>query len=251
MKNFTNAVLASCFVATSIYTHVQAGELSAGIASISVKSPFKGEGTKTLPLPAIKYETENFHYFLDSAAYTLISHKSNAFFWGVSGVAKLRYLYRAQEDNLAGMEDRDASLDAGLTFKTKAPWGNLGLTFIADATSKHNGSETSIAYSYDHMVTNQLIFTPSATISHYSKNLADYNYGVRASEAIAVTRTEYHPDDATIGKYSLTFIYLLSNHWMLLQTTSLTDLDDTLTKSPIVIEDKETQVFFGALYKFD
>lgn len=251
MKTLANAVLTACLVVANIGANVQAGKLSAGIAVISAQSPFIGEGTKTLLIPAVKYDTENFHYFLDSAAYTFVNHKSNAFSCSASGVAKLRYLYRDKEGDLAGMVDRGASLDVGIKFNTKASWGNLGLTFIADATSKHEGNETSVSYSYDHMATNKLIFTPSIEISNYSKKLADYNYGVRASEAITATRAEYHPDDAMLGKVNLTIIYLLSEHWTLLQNTNITYLDDTLTNSPIVIEDREIQVFFGALYKFD
>lgn len=251
MKTLTHTVWTSCFVVANMCASPQAGELSAGMAIFSTKPPFIGEDVITLPIPVIKYETENFHYFLDTAAYTFVKHQSDTLSWSAAGIAKLRFLDRDTDGDLAGMEDRDPSLDLGFKFNTKAFWGGVSLMFIADATSTHGGNEASLSYSYDHMATNELIFIPAIEFDNYSKKLSDFIYGVRASEAIPVTRPEYHPDNATIAKLSLTIVYLLSNNWTCMQYTGVTRLHNTLTDSPIVAEDKEVQLFFGALYKFN
>jgi outer membrane protein len=252
MNTVNKTVLTACLIAASISANVQAGELSAGFAINASKSAFIGEGTNTNLLPTVKYDTENFHYFLDIATYTLVGRESEKFSWRVSAVGKLRFLDRDTEDELAGMEDRDASLDVGIGFESQAPWGNLVLAVIADATSQHEGTEAIVSYSYDYSPTEKLTFSPSVEVSVYSKKLADYTYGVRASEAsIALNRPEYHVDAAGLVTLSLTTSYRLSDRWTLLQLISVTELDETITNSPIVTEDIETEVNFRALYKFD
>jgi outer membrane protein len=250
MKTPIKTILASYLIAVGISANAQAGEFSAGVAIIANNSPFIEEDTKTYLVPLIKYEGDNLDYFLDTATYTLVRHKSESFSWRIAAVGKLRFLDRDTEGQLAGMQDRDASLDIGVGFESQAPWGDLGFVVVGDATSAHKGAEAAATYSYEFSVTENFTLTPSLEISVYSKKLADYYYGVRASEATA-NRAEYHPDDSGQVKASIAADYRLTDRWTLISAISVSELDKELTNSPIVNDDLDVYVAIGTLYRFE
>lgn len=150
--------------------------------------------------------------------------------------------------SLAGMAERGAGLDAGVSWRYRQPWGTVQAEFVQDVSGFSKGREVRLGVSHDWR-SGRLTLRPSLTVAMRDARLNNYYYGVRPEEATA-TRPAYAAGsgiNTTLGLYAS---YALSDGWRLLGGVSRTDLSSKVKGSPIVRKAPQTAVYFGAAYDF-
>ncbi len=151
-------------------------------------------------------------------------------------------------DSLAGMAMRDSSVDVGVSYSIRQPWGQLKAELLHDVNSTHQGTEARLGYSKDWR-SGAWTWRPSMSVAWRSANLNNYYYGVRANEATA-TRAAYEPGAGLEARVGLQTTYALTRHWSLLSGVSATVLSSSVTNSPIVQHRVLPSVYVGAVYDF-
>jgi outer membrane protein len=150
--------------------------------------------------------------------------------------------------SLSGMAMRDSSLDMGVSYSIRQPWGQLKAEVLSDVNSTHQGTEARLGYSKDWR-SGAWTLRPSVSVAWRSAQLNNYYYGVRASEATA-TRAAYEAGAGLEARVGLQTTYELSRHWRLLSGVSATLLSNGVTNSPIVQRRVLPSVYVGAVYDF-
>lgn len=222
---------------------------SAGLGFISriEQSPYIDGGHRRDLLPLYLYNGERFFLNADRAGVRIVDdgrHRLQAF---VS-----RRLEGFPEDDmpesLAGMDVRNTGADLGLGYRLTQPWGMLRASLMHDVSGVSHGGELKLGYSYD-LHGQRWTLRPDLTVSWRSANLNDYYYGVRPHEATP-ERPAYAPGSGvhvTAGVYGS---YALLENWRLLGGLSVTALDGDVRRSPVVRDDLQPALFFGASYDF-
>lgn len=150
--------------------------------------------------------------------------------------------------SLAGMATREPSVDAGVSWRYRQPWGTVQSELLHDVEGASNGTELRLAYSFDWR-SGRLALRPSVTLSARDAKLNDYYYGVEPSEAMP-GRPAYAPGAGIDTSLALYGSYDLSERWRLLGGVSVTRLSRGVRASPIVQKGVYPAVFIGAAYDF-
>ena len=150
--------------------------------------------------------------------------------------------------SLAGMAIRDSSVDFGVSYSIRQPWGQLKAEVVHDVNSTHQGTEARLGYSKDWR-SGAWTWRPSLSVAWRTAKLNNYYYGVKASEATG-TRAAYEPGAGLEARVGLQTTYALSRHWSLLSGVSATVLSSGVTNSPIVQRRVLPSVYVGAIYDF-
>jgi len=223
---------------------------SAGAGAIVTKEPYKGMDTESHGIPFFLYRTERFSLYGPMMSYSFVAEKS----WEIDAVAKVRFEGYEEDDSrfLQGMDDRKWTLEMGGSLSKNVLYGKITADFTADVLNEHKGHELGFSYSYDFrgaFKSPALTLTPNIGLSYRSRQLNDYYYGVRTSEA-TVTRPEYNVGDSTGLTAGLRINYLYSENLSLTAMVSFEWLGNEIKNSPIVDEDHIESYLFGIMYKF-
>jgi len=150
--------------------------------------------------------------------------------------------------SLRGMAIRDTSVDVGVSYSIRQPWGQLKAEMVRDINSTHQGTETRLTYAKEWR-SGALSWRPTVSMAWRSANLNNYYYGVKASEATA-TRAAYSPGAGLETRVGLHATYEVSKHWNLLTGVSATVLGNGVKNSPIVEQRVLPSYYLGAVYNF-
>ena len=224
-----------------------AGSAGLGFAVRSEQSPYAGGGTRYDLLPLYLYEGER--VFLHGSRAGLKVFKADS--QRVDFFVEQRFEGFPDDripPSLAGMAERGAGLDAGVSYRYRQPWGTLGAEVTHDIGGLSRGTELRLSYSYDWRA-GALTLRPSLSVAARDARLNNYYYGVRPGEATA-TRPAYEPGSGINTTLGLFGTYELTEGWRLLAGVSRTLLDSKVQDSPIVRKSGQTAVFLGAAYDF-
>lgn len=153
-----------------------------------------------------------------------------------------------QDAELAGMESRDTTIDAGARFIVNHQYGSLAITALADILNKHSGYELKASWGTNYRIKRWMLDT-AVGISHKSDELVDYYYGVRPNEATQ-QRPAYTAGAATNPFIELNIAYMFSRKIIFISGLELSRLDDAIQNSPIIKLSTENIIYSGMLYKF-
>jgi len=223
---------------------------SAGAGAIVTKEPYKGMDTESRGIPFFLYRTERFSLYGPMMSYSLFAEEG----WEIDAITKVRFEGYEEDDSrfLQGMDDRKWTLETGGSLSKNFLYGKIIADFTADVLNEHKGHELGFSYSYDFrdaLKNRALTLTPNIGLSYRSRQLNDYYYGVRASEATA-TRPEYNVGDSTGLTAGLRINYMYSENLSLMAMVSFEWLGNEIKNSPIVDEDHIESYLFGIMYKF-
>ncbi len=209
-------------------------------------SVYKGDDTRIVPFPLVYYNYGNFYLSGKRAGYNIIT--DGAFELGI--IAQWRTDGYDSDDSryLDGMDDRDMSIDGGVSASYKDGWAKTTLSYVTDLLSKHDGQELVLSYG-KRFSSGKFSFTPSVGIAYKTDNLTDYYYGVLAKEATP-TRAEYKGDEVIDPFISMQTRYDFENNWSVIGTVSYEMLGSGITDSPIVDDDYQVMVMVGMMYSF-
>jgi outer membrane protein len=217
-----------------------------GAGAIVVSKPHAGVEAKTYAIPLFGYEGERLYLRGIVGGYRLFKGER----WSLGPVLRPRFegYDAADSTTLAGMKDRDASLDAGAEWSWRADWGLIGVSLVTDVLGKHHGQELELSYTALFPYAG-FEFVPSAALRWRSSNLVDYYYGVRAEEA-AAGRPAYEPDDTITPLARLMVRRKLSEKWSALGAVQYEWFGSEITDSPIVEDDYIVSFMLGLTYTF-
>lgn len=220
-------------------------------------SPYAGEGTKITPLPLLHYEGERFFF----RGLTGGAHLFRNDTFELNAIASLRtdgidakdfgkkeLAHNGIDRNL--LEDRDNGLDMGLAASWRGAAGKFELTAKADVTGTSEGFELAAKYGYEFEVGRGSL-EPSISVSHLSKDMANYYYGTLKDE-VARGVVDYKPGAATIPKVGLTYIHPIGQNWQFMSSVQYKFLPNDISDSPLLEADTdgEGSVMFGISRSF-
>ncbi|WP_369916135.1 MipA/OmpV family protein [Xanthomonas sp. NCPPB 3005] len=215
-----------------------------GLGVVASDSPYAGEGTRTNPFPLILFEGERFFFRGIAGGFHLVQGDS----FSLDAIAAVRMDGVAADDlgveELARngidrrlLEDRDDGLDLGLATAWKGVAGELEFTAKADVTGASEGFELTAEYAYPIAVGRGRL-TPTVSVSHLSKDLANYYYGTLDKE-VARGVVDYKPGSATVPAVGLTYVRPIGERWQFLARLQYSMLPDELSDSPLLEPDTD------------
>ena len=148
----------------------------------------------------------------------------------------------------AGIDDRDQTVDGGVSLSLKGDWGKLTFTEVADLLDKHNGSEMDLTYRYTRQP-GRWSLSPFISYVRQDEDLTNYYYGVSSHEA-AIDRPEYRADSAEFWRAGINASYQWSQHGLFFGNIAFEGVPDTIVDSPLVDEDNLASAMVGFAYMF-
>ncbi|UNB65682.1 MipA/OmpV family protein [Pseudomonas syringae group genomosp. 7] len=258
----SSSVLACLFtlpnlVAAQAESQQDAPRLGVGLGVGISDSSYAGEGTNITPLPLIHYESERlFVRGLTGGAHVI---RREGFELNV--IASLRTDGIDAKDfgrktlarngiNRDLLDDRDGGLDMGISASWQGAAGKFELTAKSDVSGASEGYELSAKYGYE-LVVGRGSLEPTLTVSHLSKNTANYYYGTLKDE-VARGVVDYKPGASTIPEIGLTYVHPVGDRWRFMSSVQYKFLPGDISDSPL-LEDAasgEGSVMFGISRSF-
>jgi len=219
-------------------------ELMLGLGVRYSLSPYKDIDADIYPVPIIIGEYKNFHSDGRTFGYRFIDQG----IFGLSVVAKPRFMGYDPDDSsvLAGMEERDWSLDGGLGVSLETDYLDLDITGLGDLLNRHQGREVSAVVSKGFL---EGLITPRAGLKWMNGSLLDYYYGVEQSE-IATGRRDYDLSSELDLIFGITAGYPFAGNWLLGLDVEYEYLGSEIKDSPIVDRNNIYTYVASCIYKF-
>ncbi len=217
-----------------------------GAGVIVVSKPYRGVDSKVYPMPLFGYDGERLYLRGITGGYRLFKGER----WSLGPILRPRIEgYEAGDSSvLAGMRDRDPSLDAGIDLSWRADWGLLSAAIVTDVLGRHDGQELGVSYTA-RFPYGGFDFFPSAGLRWRSSNLVDYYYGVRGDE-VRAGRPAYEPGDTITPVVRLTVRRKIVTKWVALASAQYEWFGSEITDSPIVEDDYAVSLMLGLAYSF-
>lgn len=223
-------------------------QVGAGVALIYKQSPYVGGGYQFWPIPNIAYVGRRLSIFGPRASWLLTGGDR----WRLSAVGQVRFdaLDPEENDELEGMDKRDATWEMGLRWSWSARYGFEGsVGALSDVLGKHNGQEVNVELGRTFRWRDWR-FTPGVKLTWMSPNLAGYYYGVSESEQQLPHRPQYDPGSAWSLTPSIRFFYEGAYPWVFTGAVGVEYLGASLAASPIVAERAPWVGFLGVARQF-
>lgn len=219
-----------------------------GVLAANRDAPYVGLDEGLLVTPLVRFEGERFHIRGLRGGAEL--HRIGNFSFDAFVKVRLDGYKAKDSPFLAGMDDRDFSLDGGLAAQwTNRRIGQFELAASTDLLGRSHGEEVQLSYS-------ALVrrfgwtFIPSVAVQWQDEALIDYYYGVRAGEALP-GRPAYRGDSAVTPQFLLLATHPLGERWNIYTYLGYSWLPSEITDSPIVDEDSQATVMLGVAYALD
>lgn len=216
-----------------------------GVGAVVNDSPYAGEGTRVTPFPLVTYEGERFYFRGITAGWRLIDSED----FELTAISSLRLdgvdIEDLGKNELASngldyrlLEDRDHSLDAGLSATWSGFAGELEIELVSDVTDASGGQEASIQYGYP-IQWGKTRITPSIGVTWMSKDMANYYYGTLDTE-VARGVVDYKPDAVTIPTIGLMVTRPIGRRWSMIALLEHSFLPDEIQDSPLLEPDSDS-----------
>lgn len=221
-------------------------EIFIGAGAVVRSEPFEGIDVKVYPVPLFGYEGKRLYLRGITGGYRLLQFDG----WSIGPTVRPRFDgYEAGDSSaLAGMKNRNATIDGGIELAKRTNWGLISAVFVTDLLGAHDGHELELSYTaiFPHA---GFTFIPGVALQWQSSNLVDYYYGVKDSE-VRTGRPAYSTDDTITPLVRLAVRRRISERWGLMLATQYQWLPSEISDSPIVDDNGVVSVLLGATYSF-
>lgn len=149
---------------------------------------------------------------------------------------------------LAGLIERDATLEGGFYINHSTDMGRLKLTVLSDVAGKHNGQTVSLSYTGD-MAMGSWKINPYIGTAWISQDKVEHHVGVSVAEATA-TRAAYQGKNTSNVFAGVRGRYDFSKNWDLNLEAGVTRFGSGINNSSIVDEKTAYHTSLGINYNF-
>lgn len=219
-----------------------------GLLAIERDAPYRQLDEDLLVVPLVRFEGERF--YLRGLRGGVVLVEDGGFELGAYVEGRGDGYEAADSPYLAGMDDRDFSLDAGLAASWRVPRvGQFEVSLGTDVLDRSGGQEAGVSWT-GLVRAGSWRLLPGVSLRWQSSDMVDYYYGVLPGEAIA-GRPAYAPGSALFPAVSLLATRPLGERWEFFARAGHTWLPSEVTNSPLVDQDSRTSVIVGLGYTFD
>ena len=248
MRLFLPLLLLCAVAAPAMAQQPDAPRWTVGGLVIDTDAPYRDLDDDLLVVPLVRFEGERTFFRGVRGGVRLMQSEGHEL--TVFGEARLDGYDSKDSPYLAGMADRRASLDVGLSSTwISSKLGALELSVAADALDRSGGVELSAGWT-GLFRAGAWTFLPGAAVRWQDASLVDYYYGVRTSEAVP-GRAAYSADSAVTPEVSLLATRPLRGRWNLFAVANHSFLPSEITNSPIVDRNGSTTLLVGVGYALD
>lgn len=221
---------------------------SLGLGVISSPRPYVGANNKITPIPLIELYYKKLYvqgiqagyHFIDTDTFTLDARAGFVF----AG------LDPDDSPELAGMLQRDPTIELGFVFDWKPGKYKLSTSIYTDVLGVSNGQQAETNFSRTWTFGRyRWGLTPSIGVVWQSSNYIDYYYGVTPEE-VQPGRPEFIGHSAVNFESALLAFYRLSDRVTLVGLIQIQRLDNGILESPIVDTQRAFFSLVGATYRF-
>ena len=211
---------------------------------------YAGEGDTGFITPNIEYRGEYFFVSDGDIGFNLFRY--NGFSTGLllTGEATVLIDEDDYDDNaeLAGLEERDLTLDAGLYFQYTTDMGQAKLVMTDEVTGEHGGQSAYANYTFD-LKYQGINLNPVVGVAWSSADTVNHLFGVSSAESTA-TRDAYKGHSAVSLFTGLRARYEITKNWDVDFETLYIRLGDGIKDSSIVDKDDVVVTALGFNYNF-
>ena len=255
---FVALLLAGCASSLSpVWAQIDGAALSTNLSEVSSaglgfaprveRSPYRDDGLRFDLLPLYVYEGK--HLFLNANRVGVKVFNEDDKRFDLLLERRLEgFTLSDAPASLAGMAQRNTSVDVGLAYNVRLPWGDVRIEALQDANGTHKGREARLSVSRETR-SGAWTWRPSVSLGWRSAKLNDYYYGVKADEATDA-RAAYAPGGGLQAGVGLHTTYALTRNWRLMSGVSATVLGNEVKNSPIVQQRVLPAFYLGAVYDF-
>jgi len=219
-----------------------------GAMAIQRDAPYRDYDEGLWAVPLLRFEGER--AYIRGLRAGIVLAEGGGFSFGPVAQLRTDGFDAEESDVLAGMDDRNFSIDAGLA----AAWrdddvGQFELSAVTDVLDRSGGEELELSYTALFRASG-FRFVPQLAVRWQDEDLLDYYYGVRPEEALP-GRPEYHPGSALTPELSVLAERPLSKRWTLFARVGHSWLPSEVRDSPIVEDGGRTTLALGVGYSPD
>jgi outer membrane protein len=227
------------------------GELTLGFGAFYERSPYKGVGYETDPIPIIRYHNGPLQIVTeDGIEFSYGRWDSGNFSCRPLAALIIGEGFEADDsDDLRGMDEPDmTTFHAGLSCIYTTPYVDVEFKFLNEVAGEHSGQQVELSLEREWEFGDTEI-EPSVSVQYQSSDWTDYYYGISRSES-RPGRPVYDPGSAFNFSTELMIKYELTSRIGLIGMVECTYLDDCIRRSPIIERDLIFEVFGGIMYSF-
>jgi outer membrane protein len=208
-------------------------------------SPYREQPPIRDLVPILSYEGERVYLRGTRAGLRVIDRDG----FKLEAIGQFRLTgYRGAEGSLLEGMSRARSFDMGLTAIWPTPLGDFTVEALTDTSNAHDGEELSIGWGRT-WESGRLRWRPMISVNRFSKDLANYYFGVRPDEA-RPDRPAYTANPSTNVRFSVDALYPITTNGYLYGSAGVNYFDDEIAGSPIVVGRAQWNTYFGYLYRF-
>lgn len=218
-----------------------------GIGLSSERSPYQGVGDENRVIPVVSYESRLFSIQGKTADVHLLGDETLSF----SARADYGFGdgYKGSDSSaLTGMRHRKESIWLGGVVEWDAGWADLAASWLADAAGRSKGQQIGLALERD-IPLGAVQLTPRIGAIWQDRDVVDYYYGVRPSEA-RPGRAAYGGRSTINTELGVRAQYSLTNRQTVFVDVSANRVGSGIQDSPIVDGTWLPAVRAGYLYRF-
>ena len=224
-------------------------ELSVGVNVMAVKSAYDLEESIDIKvLPGVFYDNNRIYARGAQAGAYLLNDGTNQ----LSVYAQLDGSEFDPDDAtgaLQGLDEREASAAAGLTYLRRTPVGGFRLQVATDVLDKSGGNTARLTY-LAKITKDKLTVYPSIGFEYHDADYNQYYYGVSDKEA-ATTGVAAYTSNSSLNPYiNISANYDFNERFAGFANQSLSYLANEQYDSPMVDSRTEATTTLGLLYKF-
>ena len=218
-----------------------------GVAAVATEQSLGDNRGFLAPLVAVTY-SDTFYWQIARGGMWLFKSKDHSTRAGL--VVKPRRGFKPDDyAGLAGMEERDTSVEIGVNGVWVTRPVITSAAYYTDVSNKSEGDSANLGLSHPIRVNHQWRITQSLGAEWLSANVVDFYYGIRPSEVTAMR--PIHAGKGSVNlRAGVTVHYGLTHEWSLFGGVSHTQLGSGITASPIVIHDRVTALHLGGGWIF-
>ncbi|MEH6626399.1 MAG: MipA/OmpV family protein [Motiliproteus sp.] len=224
----------------------QQSEFSLGLGATVSDSPYRDYDNDPQVIPLINYRSGNFHVRGTELGYQV--YKGTGSIEVIGNLNTLEF-DPDDSDSLSSLDERDMAFEAGVRYRLE----NLSITALTDISDTHEGERVNINYAFPLAGNDQQSgLTPAVGLDWQSDDYNNYYYGVSAAESARNGGSigTYDADSSVNPYIKVDAYYQIAPQWTAVANVRYTWLDDNISDSSMVDDDREARASVGLNYKF-